>query len=66
MYCLLVALLVVGVILGLSLIISCVERTSGFCGDSSLVPGILFIGLILEAVIFLIGFLSGDIGVWIK
>lgn len=66
MYCLIAALIVAVVILGASLVISQLEQSSGLCGSVSFVPGILFIGLILEAVIFLVGFLSGDIGVWIK
>lgn len=60
----LLTILIVG-ILG-ALCIAMAEASGGFIGDYSMVPGCLGITLILLFIVFLLGMLVGDWGIWIK
>lgn len=66
MVCLLVLAITIATILGFALTISTLERSSGNCGSCSFVPGILIIGLVVVVIELVVGFGTGNIGVWLK
>ena len=59
-------LVVVIVFLAAALMLACVEQTSGYMGDSSMVPGCLGVMVLVLAMIVVIGVCIGHIGFWIK
>jgi len=63
---LLVLTLVIAIFLAVALCVATLESSGGFLGDSSLVPAIIGVMLIVVGIIVFIGFLNGNIGVWVK
>lgn len=50
----------------IALVVSMLERSGGYVGDSSLVPSVLGLAVFTMIVISVVGYLNGNIGVWIK
>jgi hypothetical protein len=50
----------------LSLVVASLELNGGFVGDSSMVPGILIIMVIILSITVGIGLLTGNINIFIK
>jgi len=63
---LLIVTLVIAIFLAAALFVSVLESGSGFCGDASFVPGILVVMFVVVAIIVTIGFITSNIGVWVK
>lgn len=56
---LLILSIVLNVTFGAALVVTVVEKTSGYAGNSSLVPGIICIGVLLDVLIVIVSFNLG-------
>jgi hypothetical protein len=63
---LLILAFIVALTLGAALTVSIIEGSSGYLGDSSMVPAVLVVGLVALVIAVTAGFVNGNIGVWIK